>query len=289
MQYGQRRWPCCRADDSDLLADLNRLAQIDCLEKIKTMIHAGHVLAGNVGLAAELSAGGNIDSVELLVQLVKAHIFAHGGIQMDLHTGGFDCLNVPVEHSLGQTVLRNTVGQDAAGNTLRLENLNGIATQLQVICTAQAAGAGADNGNFLSVGFALLFHNRHAVFESLVCDKTLDVADTHGFIQAVSVACCLAGMVADSAAYRGEGVGLTNKAVCILISAGTCQSDIALNIRSGRTCSAAGRYIPRHYSGSNFDCIGGAMAFTVFAANAFALIHTCYSFYDLHCFSPFNF
>ena len=96
-------------------------------------------------------------------------------------------------------------------------------------------------------------------------------------------------MVADSAAYRGEGVGLTNKAVCILISAGTCQSDIALNIRSGRTCSAAGRYIPRHYSGSNFDCIGGAMAFTVFAANAFALIHTCYSFYDLHCFSPFNF
>lgn len=102
------------------------------------MIHAGHVLAGNVGLAAELSAGGNIDSVELLVQLVKAHIFAHGGVQMDLHTGGFDCLNVPVEHSLGQTVLRNTVGQDAAGNTLRLENLNGIATQLQVICTAQA-------------------------------------------------------------------------------------------------------------------------------------------------------
>ena len=74
----------------------------------------------------------------------------------------------------------------------------------------------------------------------LVHDVVLDAADVDGIVNHIPAAPCLAGMLADQCAGRGEGVVLTDQAHGVRAASFPGKGDIARDVHVGRAERHAG-------------------------------------------------
>lgn len=104
------------------------------------MIYARHILAGDIGVSAELCAGGYVHRVILLDQLIEHHILTHSGVQMDFHAGVFDALDIPVQDLPRQTVFGDAESQYAARDLFGFEDIDLITAQSKIIGALKPLG-----------------------------------------------------------------------------------------------------------------------------------------------------
>ena len=141
------------ADDDDVLAHVDLLAERGGLEQADGVEDALGVGAGDRQRAAALEADGEVHG------LVAAAVLLHEAVDGEVLAGGLAALQVDAEREhavdvllqggLGQAVLGDAEAQHAAGLGLALEDGDLVAEQREVAGGGEAAGAGADDGDLL--------------------------------------------------------------------------------------------------------------------------------------------
>lgn len=145
-----------------------------------------------------------------------------------------------------------------------------IAQQCQEVSAGHTGGAGAHDADALAVGGQGLHLAGLAFGKCPISHKSLDITDGNGSILGTTVALALAGVVADAAADRREGIGLEDQVIGFLKSLVTNQAHIATHICVGRTsvgarrCLGFAQAIQRQYP----DGLTRALSLTAMAANA---------------------
>ena len=246
------------------------------------MGHAGQLLALDAGLLGELRAGGYVHGVVLELELREAKVAAYLGVQMYPDAHVLDGLDLAGDDVAGQAPLRDAEGEDAAGDGGGVVDVHGVAAQGQVIRAGEAARAGADDGDALAVGRPDRL-GLHALLKGLVGDETLDVADGDGRVVVGAVALKLAGMRADAAADRGEGVVAPDEPVGVLVPARGGERYVAGDVYPGGAGLLAGRHIGLVVdAGPYLDCARRAVLFAAAAADALRRVHFGHAGYDFH-------
>ena len=177
------------ADHGDLLAVLDGglgvvlvgLHQIDAGQELVGGVHALEGLARDAHEAGQASAGADEHGlVAHLKQLVHGQHLADDHVGLDVHAHRLEVVDLLVDDGLGQTELRNAVGQHAAGDVQRLVDGDLVAQAGQVARAGQTRGAGADDGDLMAVGCGGL-GGLGGMLAVPVSDEALQTADAHGF------------------------------------------------------------------------------------------------------------
>src|SRR5664280_1126523 len=219
------------ADDDDVLAHVDLLAQRGGLEQAHGVEDALGVGAGDRQRAAALEADGEVHG------LVAAAVLLHQAVDGEVRSGGLAALQVDAEcehpvdvllqGGLGQAVLGDAEAQHAARHRLALEHGHGVAEQRQVAGGGEAAGAGADHGDLLlELDLGLLRHGH--VGEGVIAHEALETGDGQRLVHFAARAVGLALVRADAAADGREGVRVAGHGVRLGVAAVGDQSQVAL-------------------------------------------------------------
>ena len=175
-------------------------------------------------------------------QLVQRQVAAHGHAQVNLHARLFDGVNLLEQHAVGQAVFRDAPVEHAAGHLLGLVDVHLMAQLGQVVGAGEAGGTRADDGHALARGLERDFvgHLERAA-EGDIAHEALDGADGQRFVHLGAAAVPLAGMRADAAAHRGEGVLLPDEAVGVHQPPRGHEVHVAGHVHRGGAGVAAGR------------------------------------------------
>ncbi len=219
------------ADDDDVLAHVDLLAERGGLEHADGVEHALGVGAGDGQGAAALEADGEVHG------LVAAAVLLHQAVDGEVRAGRLVALQVDAEREhavdvllqrgLGQAVLGDAEAQHAARLGLALEDGDGVAEQREVAGGGEAAGARADHGDLLLVRDLGLLGQRH-VGERVVADEPLEAGDGQRLVHIAARAVGLALVRADAAADGGEGVGVAGDGVGLGVAAVGDERQVAL-------------------------------------------------------------
>ena len=87
---------------------------IEIPEELDAAVDALQLFAGDAHLLALVGAGGQIDIVEILIELRKGNVLADAGVASDLHAEGADIVDLLGEDVPGQTVGGNRPAEHAA-------------------------------------------------------------------------------------------------------------------------------------------------------------------------------
>ena len=219
------------ADDGYVLAgEIGHLIVTDGTQHL----HGGHdvlaVLAGNARLFIGMGTDGDVNAVKLVTELVEGNVrtYVHVGIGFNTHRE--DGLNFCIQLLTGEAVGGDAVAQHTA-QFLVLFKDGGLMTHAgQIVGTAEAAGAAADNGHLLTRGGSAgrMGHNA-----GIIHSETLNAADVQRIVDHAAAAAGFAGMLADVSASHRHGIILTNEADSVSITASMHQGHIAGNIHTG--------------------------------------------------------
>ena len=137
------------ADDHDALAQFDLEAQVDVDEEIDAVVNARQVRAGNVQLTALVEPGGQQNRIELRAQIGKGNIAAYGHARMQRDAQGQNVIDFHLDDFPRKAELRNAQIEHSAGNGGRLEDLDGVTQQGEIVRAGEAANARAHDGDSL--------------------------------------------------------------------------------------------------------------------------------------------
>ena len=219
------------ADDDDVLAHVDLLAERGGLEHAHGVEDALGVGAGDGQGAAALEADGEVHGLVaaavLLHEAVDGEVLAGGLVALQVDAERGDAVDVLLQGGLGQAVLGDAEAQHAAGLGLALEDGDGVAEQGEVAGGGETAGARADDGDLLLERDLRLLGQRHVV-EGVVADEPLEAGDGQRLVDLTARAVGLALVRADAAADGGEGVGLARDGVRLGVAAVGDEGQVAL-------------------------------------------------------------
>ena len=242
------------ADDHDPVAQVHLFAQGHRAQEGHAVEHAlGLVLAGDAQLLGLVGANGQKDGGEALVkQLVDV---PDGVVELQLDAQAQDLVDLAVQHLVGQAVGRDADPGHAASHRQRFKDGDLVAHARQKVGRGETRRTGADDGHAplvlwrqlgrrLGVGVQLPVLLWPALPIPLVIDRVgdeaLEGADGHRAVQLAAVALGLAGMVADAAHGRREGVVLLDDLQRLLVALLGDEGDVALGAGVGRAGGLAG-------------------------------------------------
>ena len=209
------------ADDADPLArKVRRVALADAAQHLHGAEHAHGAFALNAELFIAGSADGQIHRVVLLLNVGHGYVLPDGHAGAHLHPGGENEVDVPIQHVLGQAIVRNAVPKHTAQLGQFVVYGDRVSHQGKVIGRGQAAGAAADDGDLLAGGLGPLgrLHGGRVIHRI-----PLQAADVHGVVHHAAAAVVLTGVLAHIGAGEGEGVVLADEAHGVIVAAGPHQ------------------------------------------------------------------
>ena len=174
-------------DDADVVEVLDgriviiavSLHEVYAGEKLVCGVNAEQILAGDVQELGQTCAGADEHCLEaVLEQLVNGLGLADDGVVYDLDAHGLEVVDLGRNDLLGQTELRNTVDQNAAGLVESLEDGDIVAHLAKVARAGKAGRAGADDGDTVTVIFGDLDLVLDFLIHMVVGNKALETADT---------------------------------------------------------------------------------------------------------------
>ena len=240
----------CHAAVKLILAVLEAVAQI-----LDRYMRAGRVVVLDSGTFAALAADGDIERlVALLLELRYSDILAYLNAALDFGAELLNNIDFGGDNILFELAARYTVGEHTAGNRVLFKDGGLVAHLREIVGSAQAGGAAADNG-YLLVKFAVSrlddFFGHEPVLrvQVEVGDEFLDRVYRYGSVNLAARALRFASLVADAAADGGERVlGLYHReSLAVLALVGEAQ--ISLNGHMRGTCRLA-------RSGAAGICVG---------------------------------
>ena len=186
-------------------------------KKLVSGVNAEEILAGDVQELRQACARADEHClIAVCKQLVNGLTLADDGVVYDLNAHGLEVLDLGCNDLLGQTELRNTVDQNAAGLVECLKNGNVVAHLAQIACAGEAGRAGADDRDAVTVGFGGLDLVLDFLVHVVVGDKALETADTDALALDAANALTLALLLlrANTAADSRQGVGGGDDLIC---------------------------------------------------------------------------
>jgi hypothetical protein len=196
-------------------------------------------LAGNVGPLGDVRADGQ----EGRVDSRPAHGLRHVvdlGVQLEHDAHVHDALHLGVQHVARQAVLGDAEAHHAAHQRAGFDDRHGVAQAAQVVGRRHARGPGADDQHVLA-GFRRRAGEASNPAQGLVAQEPLDRVDAHRRVQLAAVAGAFAGVVADAAHDRREGIvrGQMPPGGFVVAALGVVQP--ALDVFARRALRVAGR------------------------------------------------
>ena len=187
-----------------------------------------------------MSADGDVDSIIFFAEFIQRQlswIVSDRSFKTDFHTGFQNDIDIILQALSWQAVAWNSVQQHAAEFLAFFKYSGLMSHQLQIISSAQAAGAAADDRDALAGGG---WTDRCRYISCHIHSYTFDTADIDRIIQHVAAAAGLTWMFAYQRTGGWEWVILADQADCIGIASFTGQGDVTRNINSGRAQSHTG-------------------------------------------------
>ena len=182
-----------------------------------------------------MSTDGDVDSIIFFAEFIQRQlswIVSDRSFKTDFHTGFQNDIDIILQALSWQAVAWNSVQQHAAEFLAFFKYSGLMSHQLQIISSAQAAGAAADDRDALTGGG---WTDRCRYISCHIHSYTFDTADIDRIIQHVAAAAGFARMFADERAGGRERVVLADQADGVGITAFGSQGDVARNIDAGRT------------------------------------------------------
>ena len=94
------------------------------------------ILAGNTDFFIGVSANGNVNSVEFFAQLIKGNFalaITNAAVEMNLHAGGQDGVQVLLQAFAGEAISGDAIAQHAAELALFFKNNCMVTHELQIV------------------------------------------------------------------------------------------------------------------------------------------------------------
>src|SRR6266849_3248414 len=137
------------ADDNDLFADREAVAEVDVEKKVDALHDAVEFMARQIQVAAAMKAEGEQYSfVPLRAQVRERKIFSESRVQAQLRAEVEDLANLRLQDIPGQTILRNTEMHHSARHRRGFKDSDGVAEQRQIVRGGKPGGTSADDSNF---------------------------------------------------------------------------------------------------------------------------------------------
>ena len=199
------------ADNGAFFTDLGLVAEVYLTQEVNAAEHALELLARNAERSGLLSADSQIEAlIALLSELLYGNVFADLDAALEFNAHLTKNVDLGVQDVLFKAEGGDTKREHTAGDGVFIENGDRVTLVRKIVCAAHAGGARAYDGDLLGVGAAgLVYHlgNVAGLFVQVVVgDKALDLVNGDSLVNACAGAFGLAALVADSAAYGGEGV-----------------------------------------------------------------------------------
>ena len=206
------------------------------------------ILARDAQLPTLVSPHGQEDSIIALAQVFQAGtaVPTNGRVQLNLHTQGFDALNLVLKDLFGETIDRDAHSQHATSHGQGLEDGDAIAFSDQVIGSGKTSRACPYDGHlfFFRPFRGLWFGSRR---NSGVVGEALQAANRQGLIHILALALRLAGVVADPPQNAGEGDGVADQSQGLIVLALGDEGEVALHPDVGWAGDfARGRLLVNH-------------------------------------------
>ena len=226
------------ADDDDVLAlEVGIVAVADGAQHLDCGDDVVAVFAFDADLLIDVGADSDVDRVVLLLDLGDRKILADADIRFDFDAGRQDVLDLIIQSLSGQTVAGDAVAKHAAQLISLLEDGHLVTHDRQIVGCRQAAGAAADDGDFLAGGFC---QRRYVIVGDMIRREAFNAADVDGVVQHVAAAAVFAGVFADESTGRNEGVVLADEPHSVVVAAFVDQCDVSRNVHVGRALGYAG-------------------------------------------------
>ncbi len=183
------------------------------MQEIDSRGRAGQCFAGNAGEPAALAADGHIEAlVAVLAEAFDGHVLPYFDAGTDIHADLAHNVDFSLDNVFLQLVGRDSVAEHAARLFVLLEYSGLVPHRGQIVGTAQAGRAAADDGDFLfpvvlDVGADVHFGNETRLcLQVLLGDEFLHGVDGDGLVDGPACAGVLAAAVADASAYGRERI-----------------------------------------------------------------------------------
>ncbi len=227
------------ADDDHAVADRHGPAEVELAQELDCREAAVEVVALGRRRGAGVQAGGQEDGlVAVGQQAVDGEVDAAALVEAQVDAQGADLVDLALQDVLRHAMVGDADAQHAAGHRQRLEDRGGVAVLGQVAGAAQAGRAAADDGDLLVEGDGQLLGQVGG--GAVVAGEALEAGDGDGLVDRAARAGRLAGVRADAAADRREGVGLGGDAVGVFKAALGDEGDVALGRGLDRAVALAG-------------------------------------------------
>jgi len=210
------------------------VAEVHGAQEVHAAVDAIKLLARDAELGRLLRADGNVEAlVALRAQLLDGDVPAdlNAALELDAHLA--QDVDLGVEHVFFQPEARDAEREHTAGHRVAVEHGHGVALVGEVVGTAHAGRAGADDGDLLRVRAADLVeqlrHVARGLVQVVVGDEALDLVDGDGLVHVAAGALGLAALVADAAADGRERVFFLDEFERVRVAALRGELQVALH------------------------------------------------------------
>ena len=229
------------ANDNYFLTNRELVAQIHVEQEIDAFVNSVQINSGNGQVAAAMRAHRDQHRVKTLPpQIGNREIFAGGVIELKGNVSGRDDFaHLRFNHIARQSVLRNSEVKHAARNRSSFKNCDCVAHQSEVMRRGKSDRPASHDRDF--EGQFLLGAPDVNVYGVLgfgavtLGEKTFQSSNGNRTVNLTPAARGLARMRANTAANRGQWIGIAGELIGLLKAAFGNQSHITPGIGVGRT------------------------------------------------------
>ena len=140
------------ADDDDVLADLDRLAEVRPLHEVDAVVDPLEVRARDVEGDGIHGARGDGDRVEVALEVVEADVLADRRVELEPHAEPLDEPDVHLDRLAREAERGDADEHRPAAVGQAVEDLHAEALEGQLAGDGDAGRAGADDGDLLGAG-----------------------------------------------------------------------------------------------------------------------------------------
>ena len=176
----------------------------------------------------------------VLLQRVDREVLPQRLVDLDLDAERADLVDLLLDHVLREAVGRDRDAQHAAGDGQLLEDRHLVALEREVARAGHARRPAADDRDLLELLGGDRRRHETAVRILPVGQEALEVADLHRRVDVAAAAGALAGVRADAADRRREGVRAPDDLEGLLVAARGGERHVGVRVDLGRAVDAAG-------------------------------------------------
>ena len=220
------------ADDDDVLADLDRLAEVGPLHEVDAVLDALEVRAGDVERHGVHRAGGDRDRVDVRLELLEGDVHADVRGVVELHAQPLDEADVHLDRLAREAERGDADEHRAAAVGQAVVDVDAVALHRELARDGDPGRSGADDRDLLRAGLDVGHDVGDARCLVPLDEEALHRPDRERAVDVAAAAGALARGRADVRAHRRDRVRLAREDVALLEPALRGEVEVAAAVRA---------------------------------------------------------